>query len=58
MVGTLLLAWWEMVELLTGRVCMLIEVLLTLRPEDETTGFVDVEEMVLKFGKWWQSFVI
>jgi hypothetical protein len=57
-VGTLLLAWWEMVELLTGRVCMLIEVLLTLRPEDETTGFVDVEEMVLKFGKWWQSFVI
>ena len=54
----MLLAWWEMVELLTGRVCMLIEVLLTLRPEDETTGFVDVEEMVLKFGKWWQSFVI
>jgi hypothetical protein len=47
-----------MVGLLTGRVCVLVEVALALRREGETTGFVDVEEMALKFGKWWQSFVI
>ena len=57
--GTLLLARWEMVGLLIGRVCVLVvQVLLTLRQESETTGFVDVEEMALKFGEWWQSFVI
>ncbi len=56
--GSLLLAWWEMVGLLTGRVCVLVVVLLTLRRERETTGFVNVERMALKFGKWWQSFVI
>jgi hypothetical protein len=47
-----------MVGLLTGRVCVLVVVALVLRWEGETTGFVDVEEMALKFGKWWQSFVI
>jgi hypothetical protein len=48
-----------MVGLLIGRVCVLVvQVLLTLRQESETTGFVDVEEMALKFGEWWQSFVI
>jgi hypothetical protein len=47
-----------MVGLLTGRVCVLVVVALALRREGETTGFVDVEEMALKFGKWWQSFVI
>ncbi len=57
-VGTVWLARWEMVGLLTGRVCMLVVVALALRREGETTGFVDVEEMALKFGKWWQSFVI
>jgi hypothetical protein len=57
-VGTLWLARWEMVGLLTGRVCVLVVVALALRWEGETTGFVDVEEMALKFGKWWQSFVI
>ena len=48
----------EMVGLLTFKVCVLVVVLLTLRREGETTGFVDVEEMALKFGKWWQSFII
>ena len=43
---------------MTGRVGVLIVVSLALRRESETTGFVDVEEMALKFGKWWQSFVI
>jgi hypothetical protein len=47
-----------MVGLLTGRVCVLVVVALVLRREGETTGFVDVEKMALKFGKWWQSFVI
>jgi hypothetical protein len=47
-----------MVGLLTGRVCVLFVVALTLRREGETMGFVDVKEMTLKFGKWWQSFVI
>ena len=51
-------ARWEMVGLLTGRVCVLVVVALALRREGETTGFVDVEEMALKFGKWWQSVVI
>jgi hypothetical protein len=37
---------------------MLVVVALALRREGETTGFVNVEEMALKFGKWWQSFVI
>jgi hypothetical protein len=37
---------------------VLILVVLALRQEGETTGFVDVEEMALKFGKWWQSFVV
>ena len=31
---------------------MLVVVLLALRREGETTGFIDVEEMDLKFGKW------
>ncbi len=57
-VGTVWLARWEMVGLLAGRVCVLVVVALALRWEGETTGFVDVEEMALKFGKWWQSFVI
>ncbi len=57
-VGTLWVARWEMVGLLTGRVCVLVVVALVLRREGETTGFVDFEEMALKFGKWWQSFVI
>jgi hypothetical protein len=57
-VGNLWLARWEMVGLLTGRVCVLFVVALTLRREGETMGFVDVKEMTLKFGKWWQSFVI
>jgi hypothetical protein len=57
-VGTLLLVRWEMVGLLTGRVCVLVVVALALKREGETTGFVDVEEMALKFGKWWHSFVI
>ena len=57
-VCTVWLARWEMVGLLTGRVCVLVIVSLTLRREGETTGFVDVEEMALKFGKWWQSFGI
>ena len=57
-VVTLWLTRWEMVGLLTGRVCVLVVVALVLRWEGETTGFVDVEEMALKFGKWWQSFVI
>ncbi len=47
---------------MTSRVCVLVVVALVLRREGETTGFVDVEEMALKFGKWfgkwWQSFVI
>jgi hypothetical protein len=47
-----------MVGLLMGRVCVLVVVALALRQEGETTGFVDVEEMALKFSKWWQSFVI
>ncbi len=57
-VGALWVARWEMVGLLTGRVCVLVVVALVLRREGETTGFVDVEKMALKFGKWWQSFVI
>ena len=57
-VGTLWLAWLGMVGLLTSRVCVLVVAALALRREGETTGFVDVEEMNLKFGKWWQSFVI
>jgi hypothetical protein len=57
-VGTLWLARWEMVGLLTGRVCVLVVMALALRREGDTTGYVDVEEMALKFGKWWQSFVI
>ena len=57
-VGTLWVARWEMVGLLTGRVCVLVVVALVLRREGETTGFVDIEEMALKFGKWWQSVVI
>ncbi len=57
-VRTLWLARWEVVGLLKGRFCVLIVVALALRREGETTGFVDVEEMALKFGKWWQSFVI
>ena len=48
----------EMVGLLTGRVCVLVVVALALRREGETTGFVNVEEMALKFGEWWQSFVV
>ncbi len=32
--------------------------MLTLRRECETTGFGDVEEMAVKFGKWWQRSVI
>jgi hypothetical protein len=42
---------------LTGRVCVLVVMASTLRQEGDTTGFVNVEEMALKFGKWWQSFV-
>ena len=57
-VGTLWVARWEMVGLLTGRVCVLVVVALVLRREGETTGFADIEEMALKFGKRWQSFVI
>ena len=43
---------------MTGRVCVLVVMALALRREGDTTGYVDVEEMALKFGKWWQSFVI
>jgi hypothetical protein len=57
-VSTLWLARWKRVGLVTGRVCVLVVVLLTLRREGETMGFVNVEEMALKFGKWWQSIVI
>ena len=57
-IGSTLISWWKMLGSLTGRVGMLIVVALTLRRECETTGFVDIEEMALKFGKWWQSFVI
>jgi hypothetical protein len=46
-----------MVGLLTGRVCVLVVVAVALRREGETTGFVDVEEVALKFSKRWQSFV-
>ncbi len=46
------LAQWKMVGLLTRRVCVLVVVLLALRREGKTTGFVDVEEMDLEFGKW------
>ena len=56
--GVLWLTRREVVGRLTGRVGVLIVVSLALRRESETTGFVDVEEMALKFGKWWQSFVI
>jgi hypothetical protein len=37
---------------------MLVVVALVLTWESETTRFVSVEEMALKSGKWWQSFVI
>ena len=46
-VGTLWLARWEMVGLLTGRVCVLVVVALVLRREGETAGFIDVEQMAL-----------
>ena len=42
----------------TGSVGMLVVVAVVLRQECETTGFVNVEEMALKFGEWWHSFVV
>ena len=42
----------------TGSVGMLVVVAVVLGRECETTRFVNVEEMALKFGEWWQSFVV
>jgi hypothetical protein len=50
--------WWGNGGVDDGQSVWLVAVALALRREGETTGFIDVEEMALKFGKWWQSFVI